>query len=83
MAESICEDTELVVAEWIDKGGEVKSTALPSWMYGNPELICDGLIAESRRIEAAEKKHMEIALRQNRRRIKVLTAKAKRGGFKR
>jgi hypothetical protein len=52
-------------------------------MYGNPETICDGLIAESRRTEAAEKKHFEIRLKQNRRRIKALTKKAKRGGFKR
>lgn len=55
---------------------------MESWKYRNPELIGDGLIAETRRTEAAEKKHMEIALRQNRRRIKALTAKAKMGGFK-
>jgi hypothetical protein len=49
-------------------------------MYGNPELICDGLIAESRRTEAAEKKHFEIRLKQNRRRVKALVKSAKRNG---
>lgn len=61
-------------------GDEVKSSALPSWMYGNPELICDGLIAESRRAEAAEKKNFEIRLKQNRRRVKALVKSAKRNG---
>lgn len=64
------------------EGGEVKSTALPSWKYGNPEAIGDGLIAESRRSETAERKHLEIALRQNRRRIQALVKKAKRGGYR-
>lgn len=53
---------------------------MESWKYGNPEAIGDGLIAESLRVEAADKKHLEIALRQNRRRIQALTKKAKRGG---
>lgn len=61
----------------------MKSSALEAWKYRNPEAICDGLIAETRRIEAAEQKHFEIRLKQNRRRIKALTKKAKRGGFKR
>lgn len=69
--------------EWTDKGGEVKSSALESWKYRNPEAICDSLISESRRIEAARQKYFEISLKQNRRRIKALTAKAKKGGFKR
>ncbi len=53
---------------------------LPAWMYRNPEMICDGLIAETRRRDAAKKKLFEIALKQNRRRIKVLTKNAKRKG---
>jgi hypothetical protein len=55
---------------------------MESWKYRNPEVIGDGLIAESRRAEVAEKKHLEIALRQNRLRIQALTKKAKRGGFR-
>jgi len=55
---------------------------MESWKYRNPEVIGDGLIAESQRAETAEKKHLEIALRQNRRRIRALNAIAKRGGFK-
>jgi hypothetical protein len=59
------------------------TAVLPSWKYRNPEDICDSLISESRRIEVAKQKHFEIRLKQNRRRIKALTAKAKRGGYKR
>jgi hypothetical protein len=61
----------------------VKSAALESWRYRNPEDICDSLISESRRVEVAKQKHFEIQLKQNRRRIKAMTAKAKRGGYKR
>lgn len=61
----------------------MKSAALESWRYRNPEDICDSLISESRRIEAAKQKHFEMTLRQNRRRIKAMTAKVKRGGYKR
>jgi hypothetical protein len=31
----------------------MKSTALPSWLYGDPSNICDGLIARTARKEKA------------------------------
>jgi hypothetical protein len=58
----------------------MKSAALESWRYRNPEDICDSLISESRRIEAAKQKHFEIQLKQNRRRVKALVKNVKRNG---
>lgn len=57
-------------------------TAFPIWMYRNPELICDIIIAEKKKQELAEKKHFEITLKQNRRRIRGLVKIAKRGGIR-
>src|SRR6187455_1403452 len=34
--------------------GRMRSQILPSWMYGNPEDIADGLIARTRRLELVE-----------------------------
>lgn len=60
----------------------MKSTALPKWMYGDPQNIADGLIAESKRRDESEKKRFEIQLKQNRRRVRSLTKMAKLGRFK-
>jgi hypothetical protein len=58
----------------------MKSGALESWKYRNPEDICDSLISETRRIEAGKQKHFEITLKQNRRRVKALVKNVKRNG---
>lgn len=57
----------------------MKSTALPSWCYRNPEDIADGLIARSARQEKADKRKAELRLLHRRRRIKSLVRLAKKG----
>jgi len=58
----------------------MKSSALPAWMYKNPEEIADGLRActERQRKESARK--AEIHRKHKSRRIKSLVKSAKRGG---
>lgn len=67
----------------------MKSTALPSWCYRNPELIADGLIALSSRRKKVEEVREKVAAdyrifgrRLKARKIKALVKKAKNGGFK-
>ena len=62
----------------------MKSTALPSWMYGSPESIADGLIARTERQEKAAVRKPVLRDKFYRRsksiRIKGLVKLAKRGG---
>ncbi len=67
----------------------MKSTALPSWCYRNPELIADGLIALSSRRKKAEETRAKVAAdyrlygrMRKARKIKKLVKKAKNGDFK-
>lgn len=57
----------------------MKSTALPSWCYRNPEDIADGLIARSERQEKADRRKAELHILHRRRRIKALVRLAKKG----
>jgi len=57
----------------------LKSTALPTWLYRNPEEIADGLIARTVREEKVEKRKAELHVLHRRRRIKALVRLAKKG----
>lgn len=58
----------------------MKSTALPSWCYRNPEDIADGLIALSSRQEKADKRKAELHRIHKGRRIRALVRLAKKNG---
>ena len=58
----------------------IKSTALPSWMYGDPLKIADGLRACTERHRKDAERKVEIARKHKSRRIKALVKKAKQGG---
>ncbi len=57
----------------------MKSTALPAWLYRDPQEIADGLIARSARQEKEDKRKAELHLQHRRRRIKALVRLAKKG----
>jgi len=66
------------------------SNALPQWMYRNPELIADGLIALTNRRKKAEETRAKIAAEyrifgriRKARKIKALVKKVKLNGGKR
>lgn len=54
-------------------------SALPAWMYRNPEEIADRLVELKGRLEAAAKESAERDLRKKRRRIRRLLKAALRG----
>lgn len=58
----------------------MKSTALPQWMYRDPQEIADGLIAYSAKVEKVEKRKAELHVLHRRRRIKALVRLAKKNG---
>lgn len=57
----------------------MKSTALPSWMYGDPSKIADGLIAKSAQEKKEAARKAEIHRKHKSRRLKALVRKAKGG----
>lgn len=61
-------------------GFQLKSAALPAWRYRNPEMICDGLIAESKRIAKEAARQEEIRRKHKSRRIKALTKRVIKNG---
>ena len=58
----------------------MKSTALPQWMYRDPQEIADGLIAYSAKIEKVEKRKAELHRIHKGRRIRALVRLAKKNG---
>ena len=69
------------------QGDRAEMTALPQWMYRNPELIADGLIALTNRRKKAEETRAKIAAeyrifgrRLKARKIKKLVKQAKLNG---
>lgn len=58
----------------------MKSAALPSWMYRNPEEIADGLIARTVREEKVGKRKAELNVLHRRRRIRALVRQVKKNG---
>jgi len=56
------------------------SSALPAWLYRNPEEIADGLIAYSAKVERVDKRKTELHMLHRRRRIKALVRLAKKNG---
>lgn len=52
-----------------------KSTALPSYMYGDPAKIMDGYRKQKEREEEWERRRFEIQRRKNRRKVQSLMRK--------
>lgn len=51
-------------------------TALPAWMYRNPEEVADRLVDQTARLDRAARESAERELRKKRRRIRRLVKRA-------
>ena len=79
MVEGLRQNSSVALGKREIAGDALKSTALPSWCYRNPEDIADGLIARTARQEKADKRKAELHILHRRRRIKALVRLAKQG----